>query len=151
MEFFQSVDEALDFAIANEEEAADYYRHLAGKMEQAWMADTFLNFAKEEDKHKALLVEVKAGRRLLPAEGKIRDLKISDYVVDVTEGPEMSYQDALILAMKKEKVAFRLYTSLANSTEDQSLSQTFMALAQEEAKHKLSIEIVYDDIILTDN
>jgi rubrerythrin len=151
MEFFQSVDEALDFAIFNEEESAVYYRHLAEKMEQAWMADTFLMFAKEEDKHKAKLLEVKEGRRLLPAAEKIRDLKIADYVVDVVEGPEMSYQEALILAMKREKVAFRLYTNLADSTDDEGLSLTFQALAQEEAKHKLSIELVYDDVILSEN
>ena len=52
----------------------------------------------------------------------------------------MNFQDALVVAMKKEKKAFKLYTDLANATEDQGLKNTFLALAQEEAKHKLRIE-----------
>ena len=63
----------------------------------------------------------------------------------------MDYQDALILAMKREKAAFRLYTDLAAATDDADLKSTFEALAQEEARHKLKIEIEYDDRILQDN
>ncbi|CAK0779854.1 hypothetical protein CCP3SC15_6990002 [Gammaproteobacteria bacterium] len=55
------------------------------------------------------------------------------------------------MAMKKEKAAFKLYTDLAASTDDVGVRNTLLALAQEEAKHKLRFEIEYDDQILVEN
>lgn len=151
METFKSVDEVLDFAVASEEEAADYYNHLADRMERPWMADMFKGFAREEMGHKAKLLAVKQGGQLRPSEVKIQDLKIADYTVDVPDRPGMDYQDALILAMKREKAAFKLYTNLADTAATDELRQTFLALAQEEAKHKLRMELEYDQNVLGEN
>jgi len=63
----------------------------------------------------------------------------------------MEYQDALIVAMKAEKAAFRLYSDIAGTTDNADLRGTFEALAQEEAKHKLRFEIEYDDRVLREN
>jgi rubrerythrin len=60
----------------------------------------------------------------------------------------MTYQEALLFAMKAEKAAFVLYTKLAEVTSDAGLQRVFRNLAQEEAKHKLRFEIEYDDHIL---
>ena len=62
----------------------------------------------------------------------------------------MSFQDALVLAMKREKKAFKLYHDLSEIAPN-DLKDTFLALAQEEAKHKLRIELEYDNVILTEN
>ena len=70
--------------------------------------------------------------------------------MNVTPDPDMSYRDALIVAMKKEKAAFRLYSDLAASAPDEALKKTFLGLAQEEAKHKLRFEVEFDDL-LTEN
>ena len=80
--------------------------------------------------------------------------KISDYLIEVdpeVQGSELDYQQALIVAMKKEKAAFKLYTNLAEHTEQQEYRHLFRALAQEEAKHKLRFEIEYDEQFLTEN
>ena len=79
------------------------------------------------------------------------DLKIADYVTDVAPSPDLDYQQALILAMKEEKVAFRVYTDLAGTTDDESLRTTLLGLAQEEARHKLRFEIEYDEEFLSEN
>ena len=63
----------------------------------------------------------------------------------------MTYQDALILAMKKEKYAFKLYTNLADYAKAENLKNIFLMLAQEEAKHKLRFEIEYDEFVLKEN
>jgi rubrerythrin len=86
----------------------------------------------------------------MPVEQKVTDLKIGDYLVDVPAAPDMEYQDALILAMKKEKASFRLYTDLAVTTEDGNLQSLMQGLAQEEAKHKLRLEMEYDEFFLTE-
>ncbi len=151
MQQWKSVDEILDFAISREEEAAEFYTDLAGRMDRPWMSQIFKEFAKEEMWHKSKLVDIKSGQRLLPAEKKILDLKIGDYLVDVEPTDRMDYQQALVVAMKKEKKAFKMYIDLAGATDDANLQTVFMSLAQEEAKHKLRFEIEYDDYVLTDN
>jgi rubrerythrin len=151
MEQWKSVDEILDFAIEQETQAAQFYTDLATRMDRQWMSEIFKEFAQEEMGHKKKLVEIKAGKRLVPAASKILDLKIGDYLVDVEPTPDMDYQQALMLAMKKEKKAFKMYTDLAAAAGDANLSAIFSSLAQEEAKHKLRFEIEYDDYVMTEN
>jgi rubrerythrin len=147
---WNSIDEALAFAIAEEQAAADFYMRLAQRTNVPGMKQALLSFAQEEMSHKAKLEAIQSGSMFVAAPQKIADLKIADYVVDVTPDPEMSYRDALIVAMKKEKAAFRLYIDLAASVPDEAVKKTFLALAQEEAKHKLRFEVEYDDL-LTEN
>jgi rubrerythrin len=151
MKRWSDVNEALDFAISNEEESYRFYTDLAGRAERSWMRAVFEGFAKEELGHKAKLEGVKKGNKLKLAEKKILDLKIGDYLVDVEPTGQLDYQQALVLAMKKEKAAFRLYSDIAAATEDATLRDVFLALAQEEAKHKLRFEVEYDEVVLRDN
>jgi rubrerythrin len=81
----------------------------------------------------------------------VLDLKIGDYLVDAELNPEMNYQEALMVAMKKEKFAFKMYTDLASVATDQNAKALLLSLAQEEAKHKLRFEVEYDEIILKEN
>jgi rubrerythrin len=146
-----SVDEILDFAIGKEQEAADFYSGFAAKAKSPAMKATFEQFAAEEMGHKAKLQNVKAGKKLLQSEAKIQDLKIGDYLVEEEPREDMDYQDALIVAMKAEKAAFRLYTDLASKVDDGEIKELLLGLAQEEAKHKLRFEIEYDEQVLTEN
>ena len=68
MQQWKSVDEILDFAIGQEEQAAQFYTSLAGRMDRPWMSQIFKDFAKEEMWHKTKLVEIKSGKRLMAAE-----------------------------------------------------------------------------------
>lgn len=147
---FKSVDEILDFAIKKEEEAARMYTHLAGQMKRPHMAQVFEDFASEELGHKEKLLAIKSGKLLQPVAEMVMDLKIAEMLVDAEPSSDMDYQQALILAMKEEKAAFRLYTKLAASADDESLRTTLLDLAQEEARHKLRFEIEYDDEFLSD-
>ena len=149
-----SVDEILDFAIDREQESADFYNELAGKVDTPAMKTVFEGFAKEELGHKAKVEAVKSGKKLLSSEKKVLDLKIGDYLVEVdtTDDEEKyDYQKALIVAMKKEKAAFRLYSDLAAMAADAEIQALFAGLAQEEAKHKLRFEVEYDDVVLAEN
>jgi len=151
MEQWKSVDEILDFAIGQEEEAARFYTELSGSMDRPWMSKIFSDFAREEEGHKRKLLDVKAGKKLAPVEKKVLDLKIGDYLVDVEPSAHMDYQQALIVAMKKEKKAFKMYTDLSGAADDENVKNLFAALAQEEAKHKLRFELEYDDFVMTEN
>jgi rubrerythrin len=146
-----SVENILNFAIEKEEEAAEFYEQLAAKMAPDYMKEIFLGFAQEEKQHKARLLHVKQGGQLLSAKEKVIDLKIGDYLVAVEPSGDMNYQQALIIAMKAEKAAFKLYMDLSKTTDDVSLKNLFVALAQEEAKHKLRFEIEFDENIMQEN
>ena len=150
MDTFESADAVLDFAISKEEEAAAFYTGLADKLDTP-VAAIFRDFAREEQGHKDKLLAVKAGKKFAPVENRIMDLKIGDYLVPTDPNAELDYQKALILAMKNEKAAFRLYMDLHDFVEDPDLRNLLMSLAQEEAKHKLRFETEYDDNILTEN
>ena len=145
-----TVDKILDFAIRNEEHAASFYTSLAGRKGLEHMKDVFLAFAEEEKGHKAKLLAIKGGKRMVPAERRVLDLGIGDYLEEVDAFGELDYQKALILAMKAEKAAFKVYQGLAAATDDPALKATLLGLAQEEAKHKLRFEIEYDDKFLTE-
>lgn len=148
---FDSVDDILDFAIKNEEGAAAFYTDLAAKMDNPSMSKVFEGFAKEEQGHKAKLVAIKEGKKMAPAKEKVLDLQIGDYLVPEEPTGDLDYQGALILAMKKEKAAFKLYSDLASSTDVDEIRITFLQLAQEEAKHKLRFEVEYDENVLREN
>lgn len=151
MNDFKSVDDALDFAIQSEQEAVDFYTNLANGSENQAMRKVFIQFAKEEKGHKKRLQNIKRDETFEFSDEKVFDLKIGDYLIDVKPTSDMSYQEALILAMKKEKSAFKLYSDLAGIAPNSNLKNIFLALAQEEAKHKLRFEIEYDDNILKEN
>jgi rubrerythrin len=120
-------------------------------MDREYMKKIFEQFAKEEKGHKAKLQAVKEGKLMLKSEGSVMDLKIGDHLEEVDLDAAIDYQQALILAMKAEKNAYRLYNDLASSTDDENLKGMFLTLAQEEAKHKLRFEIEYDDYVLREN
>ena len=147
-----SVEEILDFAIDSEQKAVDLYLSLAAEARRPAIRQALEEFAEEERKHKALLISVKEGKKLLD-EGKeqVMDLQIAEYTVAEAPKPGSDYQSILLFAMKKEKAAFKLYMKLANETDNAELKQILIGLAQEEAKHKLYFEMEYDEVILSEN
>jgi rubrerythrin len=115
------------------------------------MKDIFIRFSFEEVGHKAKLQKIKDEKTFVCKNENIADLKISDYVDSVVPKDNMQYEEALKLAMKREKAAFKLYTTLSERAEDENIKQLFMLLAQEESKHKLRFEIEYDDLVMKEN
>jgi len=151
-ERFESVDAVLSFAIANEIEANLFYRDLAAKATVPAMKEAFLEFAKEEAGHQAKLEAVQQGNLSFGAGAeKVQSLGLADYLVPAPPKPEMTYAEALVLAMRKEKAAYKLYLDLAEVAEAEELTELFLSLAAEEARHKLRFEIEYDDVVLKED
>jgi rubrerythrin len=141
----------LEFAIEQEQAAVDFYTELACKVKEAHVRDTLLDFAEQERGHKVKLQAVRCRPDVPLLSSKVTDLQIGDYLVEVEPTPDLSFQGALIIAMKKEKAAFRMYKDLAAYSDDPALRDVFLFLAQQEANHKLSFELEYDDLILREN
>lgn len=151
MQELNSINEILDFAIQNEQNAVDFYNDLSKVAHSDDMREIFAQFAREEMGHKAKLMKIKEEGFTFTSSEKVLDLRISDFVVRVEPKENMSYEDALILAMKREKAAFRLYTKLAEKASDGELKQIFESLAMEESRHKLRFEVEYDEYVLREN
>lgn len=151
MKEFNHIDDVLQFAIQEEQAAVDFYLMLAEQAKNPQSRSIFTEYAREEMEHKAKLVNVReTGSFEMPVQ-EVKDLRITDYLIDVKPQPDMSYQEALILAMKKEKAAFRMYTTLADRASDTSIKELFRKLAMEESRHKLRFELEYDEYVLKEN
>ncbi|MEW5844672.1 MAG: ferritin family protein [Bacteroidota bacterium] len=151
MKEFTNINDILDFAIAREQDAVDFYNRLAGNARNNDMRQIFEQFAREEMGHKARLTKIKEeGIVTLPNE-KVADLKIADYTVLDPERDDMTYEQALVLAMKREKAAFKLYLTLSERVDKQEYKDLFRQLAQEESRHKLRFELEYDEYVLREN
>ena len=151
LDSFQTTDDALNFAISEEENAATFYKELAEKTDQPGIKKLLLEFSAEEQGHKRKLEGVKAGKRALFSDQKVQDLKIGDYLTDVEPRSDVTYQDALIIAMKKEKAAYAMYIDIAETIANQELKDIFLGLAREEANHKLRFELEYDNEVMQNN
>ncbi len=148
---FNSVDEILDYAIKREEGAVEFYSELAKSARNQSMKEVFEDFSNEEAGHKEKLKAIKSGKLLAGSSSRVVDLQIAESAPDVKPTADMTYQQALTVAMKREKESFKLYNDLALVTDDDAARGTLLMLAQEEAKHKLRFEIEYDEYVLKEN
>jgi rubrerythrin len=144
---FESFEEIIRFAIDREKEAVDFYEDASRQEAYAWAKKTFEDFAKEERKHQALLEGFLKGEKTV-IDYKfewISDIKRSDYMVEIPYEKGMSYIDALRLAMKREEKSLKMYNDLQKKAGKEDAMKIFKMLSQEEAKHKLALETLYDD------
>ena len=151
MKEFKHADEILIFAIEQEQRAVDFYTDLAKEAHNEEMKKVFIEFAGEEIKHKQRLTRIREEGVFSMPKQQVTDLKIGDYIVDVKASGKLSYEDALVLAMKREKSAFKLYSALAERAPNDQLKEIFESLAMEEARHKLRFELEYDEYVLREN
>lgn len=152
MREFENINDILDFAIAREQGAVDFYTRLASDVSNTEMRDIFLQFAKEEMGHKAFLMKVKKEGAFEISSEKLADIKISDYLIpEVKEVDKLTYPEALVLAARREKAAHELYKKLSTSVDDPNYARIFENLAIEELKHKIRFETEYDDYLSREN
>jgi rubrerythrin len=146
---FESIEEIINFAIAREKEAVAFYEDAIKQESYVGARKTFESFAAEERKHVALLEGFLRGETKVTdyTFEWIPDMKRSNYMVDLTYEKGMSYPDALRLAMKREEKALALYNELNEKADEEEVVKVFKMLAQEEAKHKLALETLYDDFM----
>ncbi|HKI48435.1 MAG TPA: ferritin family protein [Desulfobacteria bacterium] len=144
---FKSFEEIVQFAKDKEKEAVEFYSGLAKDALFSGARETLEGFAKEEQKHYDMLENLGKAEKA-PADYKFKwipDIKRSNYLVDVDDPKDMSYADLLRLAMKREEKALKLYNELLERADKEELKNVFKMLCQEEAKHKLALETMYDD------
>ncbi len=144
-------NDIIKFAIERELEAANFYKDMANKTKFEANIVLFLELEKMEMGHAETLKKFKNEGWDILELPDIPDLKISDYMETPVANEGMTYQEAVVLAMKREKASFKLYTDLAKEFTDIEAKNLFLRLANEESNHKFQLETLYDEEILTEN
>lgn len=145
---FESIEAAIEFAIDKEQEAYDFYTDWSKRLEHEAIQQVFREFAVEELRHRDLLADVRDGKRVIEKDQSVQDMKITDYFVEVEPSENLTYQDALQIAIQREKGSIELYGHLAGSSAAPEFEALFSSLVQEETKHKVRLETIYDDNFL---
>ena len=147
----KSFEEIILFAVRKEVEAATLYETYANLASTEGVRQIFIDLQAEELKHKKILENLKKEDITRYRLKKMPDLKIGDYIQDEDYYPEMSFQEALLLAIKREENSVRLYRDLSGGADEPELKKMFLVLSQEESKHKLKLETEYDQRVLTED
>lgn len=145
-------DEIIDFAIQREKDAVAFYEDLKTVAKFQAQKELLEEFRVMEIGHVRLLEGVKkrkSAEGLHPSPSE--DLKLADYLVEAPPAEDMTYQDILIIAIKKEERAMSLYGRLHGEVDDTVLKETFGRLREEEENHKHHFEGLYDREILREN
>ena len=140
--------EIIKFAIDKEIKSYNFYMNARQMTKYSGAKDMFSELSKEEVGHREMLEKLDMKKITQAKIEKVPDLKISDYIVDAEFKPDMPYAEILRMAIKMEERAFKLYNNMNKSNKDENLKKLFSLLANEEAKHKLRLEKIYDEEIL---
>jgi len=144
-------NEILDFAIEREKEAVAFYKNLQSEAKFTAHKEMLSELEAMEMGH-IVVIESIRHKGVNPEDiQKSPNLKISEYLTKELDDVELSYQNILIKAMKREENSFKLYTEMSLKFPDVEISTLFRRLAADEAKHKLHFEKLYDDFIKQGN
>lgn len=147
-----TLERALELALSKEKESIKLYTAAQEKALTPSSIGLLKELVEEEKKHRNKILDaigdVEKAKEIGSFESKTTDLKIVDYLEDVSLSPEADYQQILIYAGKREKATHDFYMELAQSYKGEEIGEMFAKLAQEELKHKYELEREYDDVIL---
>ncbi len=145
------IREIINFAVDKEREAIAFYEDLAGKVEDPVMKDTVLSMADEERKHEKLLMNLSPNNLQFVRDTTQPDLKLSNYLVETPFSKDSTYQELLIIAMKREEQSLALYSDLEQRASDDATRKLFTLLKGEELKHKTHLEKEYEERVLRED
>lgn len=138
----------IDFAIKREEDAIKAYGSMSKTAKTPGLKALLLELQDEEKNHKKLLQGVTERKIAAMEVEDVIDLRISDFLVPEPPTNDMTFQDLLIFAAKKEQQAADLYSALAKKSKSAELKKLFEFLIEQERSHKLKLETEYEKHVL---
>jgi rubrerythrin len=144
----KSYEDIIKFAISREEAAIDTYGDMSEKAKMPGLQELLLDLQNEERNHKKLLEDISPELIATFKTEEVIDLKISDYLTEEPPSEDMTFQDLLIIAAKKEQEAVELYTKLGEDSDHEELKKLFDFLIIQEKSHKLKLESEYEKHVL---
>lgn len=148
---FVTLDEVIKFAVKQEEKAYQLYKNAAAVSKSISAKKMFEEMAAEEAGHKVVFGKMSVEKAEAHKAITIPDMKIAKYLVDVPLKPDMTYQEILTYAIKAEESAYQMYTIASEETNDLDLKKVLTVFADVEKGHKIKVERIYDEHVLTEN
>ena len=140
--------ELLDTAIYKEIAAQAFYIAGQGKTQDPAARALMKELAEEELKHSQWLTNLKEKglEKQDWRQEKIPNLGLSEYLTggDTVEGAGL--QETLTFAIKREQQAAEFFSQMTAVMRDESAKNLCQRLTDEELKHKLRLETLYDDL-----
>ncbi|HDQ13380.1 MAG TPA: hypothetical protein ENN41_01005 [Sediminispirochaeta sp.] len=144
-------EEIIDFAIKREKEAVQFYTELEHIAHFASQKELLAEIRGMEEGHVKILENLKNKSLEVIKSHPAPKFSPSTYLVEAQPAADMTYQDILIIGMKREDRSHALYEELRQQTDNPKLIETFEMLAGEESKHKRFFEDLYDKYVQPDN
>jgi len=140
------MDAIVEMCIDQEQQAIDLYSLARDQAKDDASRQKFQELVDMETEHKVALkkFEIEKYLELPPA-----DLKVTDYLMEPELKDNMTTQEIIILAAKREDKTARMYQDLADHFKsDKKLNTFFQMMADEELRHKHDLETEYENEFL---
>ena len=142
----EQIKSIIEFAIDNEVESYEFYRDAAEKVEDNNLKEIFKDLAAEELEHKRFLKEFLESDENEIVLNDFTDYNIAETLNTPELDVEMSFKDAISLAIKKEEEAMVMYGVLAEDSNDGEVKKMFLGLREMEQMHKAELEEIYTNV-----
>ena len=145
--------ELLDSAIYKEIASQAVYEAAQKKTEDPVAKTLLQDLAKQEVSHAERLKKLK--EKGLSKQNwhqeQVPNLMTSEHLTGPDSLEDAGLQDTLIFAMKREQQAIDFYSKMMGLMRDEAAKQLCESLVHEELKHKLRLEMLYDDLFYGEN
>ncbi len=132
---FTSINDVLDFSIETELKAFNLYTKLANQSNCADLQKVFLGVAEDSMQHKMQLEEIKKTKTYTPESNLLSSLKKSDLEIHNRYARDITYSQALLLAIRREKSCHTVYEALAQNAPTEQLRELFLDFSNDESRH----------------
>jgi len=146
-----TIEKALRKGAEMEQEAYTFYTEHAKKANYPGAKKLLMELAAEEKTHLEKFLNALTNPKDLEINNideDIPDLQITDYLIEVSLGPESEYQQILIYAAQDEKRAHDFYMKIALKYKGTLLGEMLNSFAKDELRHKYKLEREYDEAVL---
>jgi rubrerythrin len=138
----------IDFAGKLEEDSSRFYEELAAKF--AENKEQFLSFAEESQKNKILILRTyqETITDALEACFCFKGLNLEEYVVSTTLGRDMSFSEALKLAIDNEQRTIQFYSTIANLSKGllATIPMAFKRVAERRKNRELILRMLANKV-----
>ncbi len=151
IQHFDDLESAINFALSIIERNYYFFKYWAEKVNRKSIRDALLDWAEEELKHKEVLLKIEHDEEFDDLSIEVPDLKLSDYFKDAEPSEDMTYEEALRIAMKRENVEIETYEYLAEISRSPRVKKMLLNLAADSRQRKLDFEKKYIERFMSEN
>ena len=147
-----TASEGISFYKKLEDQSLKFYEELACNEKYAEGKETFLAFAKENKKHKAIVIMAYhyVITDAIEAGFGFQGLDENNYKLNTKYSEEMSYSDVLKMVIEIEKTTYKFCTDAGETSKGllHDISNAFLRVAKQKIKRKQKLKTLLEKILV---